>query len=330
MVAAVAAALNATPGAASTSPSKPIPMAELPYIFDIAVDRADPAYLFLATRSGVYRAAPDGTAVRVSVSGNSFWNLVPHPSLAKVLYAGGILERGENLGIIVSEDSGRTWRQAARKNEEPHFFRKIDVSKVDAKNLYGVGQDLWVSRDGGDTWNRAHLPPARATDVLDIAASSQDANTIYGATLSGLMASTDGGRSWQEAFAKICQGPVTVVETAWDGMLYAFSMCGGLLKANERTGDWTIVKTDFGGCIIQHLTIDPRDSKRVYVVLRCNYVLASNDGGRTWLAFGSKEATVPSCPSNPHGRSWPGTFEAASDRDEVKDVTSLTKLPMLE
>ena len=83
-----------------------IPLAVLPYIFGISVDQSDPNYLFLATRGGVYRMAPDGASVRVSASKSAFSNVVSHPSFASVLYAVGPPEVGLNPILITSSNSG--------------------------------------------------------------------------------------------------------------------------------------------------------------------------------------------------------------------------------
>ncbi len=266
-------------------------VAQLPSILDIAVDRSDPSYFFLTTRSGLYRVASDGTAARVSVSRNVFWTLAPHPRLSNVLYARGIPESGENVGVIILRDSGRTWRQLSSEGERPPVFRSIDVSTADPDILYGLGHNLWVSRDGGGTWEKAGYAPD--WPYYDVAASSLDPEILYVATFDGLHVSADGGRSWRQAFAGLCRQPVPVVETASHGVLYAFSTCDGLIKASEQTGEWVTVNNGFGGCIVQHLAIDPVNSDRIYAVFRCNKVLASNDSGWTWSALGSKQIMVP-------------------------------------
>lgn len=302
------AALNTGARAAPESASQSVPVEQLPYILDIAVDQSDPSHLFLATRSGLYRAAPDGSAVRVSLSANVFWNLAPHPRLSNVLYALGIPESGRNLGIIVSRDSGRTWRQLGERDGKPFLFRRIEVSKADPSTIYGVGSDVRVSKDGGATWVRAGSTPDWP---YDIAASSLDPDTVFVATFDGLHVSSDGGRSWRDASADLCRQPVTVVETSSDGVVYAFSTCDGLLKGSERTGEWVAVNSQFGGCVIQHLAIDPVNSDTIYAVVRCNRVLVSNDAGRTWRALGSQQTPAPRCVTDPIGSPAPDTTRSA-------------------
>ena len=286
---------SAIAGAEAKTASAPAnPVTHLPYIFGIAVDRSNPNNLLLATRAGLYRASPDGSAVRVSVSEDALWDLVPHPQIANVLYAIGIPEGGTKRGVIVSRDYGHTWRHLDQVKHRPRQFWRIDLDKTSSKTIYGLSHNLWVNLGGGGKWVRTGPLPDWG---YDIAVSSLDAKRIYLATPGGLYTSTDGGRSWLPAFAGMCSQPITVVETGADGMLYAFSTCDGLIRANEHTGTWIVLNDDFGGCIIQHLAIDPTNSDRIYVVLGCNRILLSHDRGHSWKAFGSDQVSVPNCVS---------------------------------
>lgn len=302
MIAAVAATVIAVSGAGRVATSDATPLPQYPYIFDIAVDPADSAQVLLATRSGIYRAGPDGAAVRISVSQYRFWRLVPHPSRANVFYATGLPASGKNRGLLVSQDSGRTWRHTAEDDKAPFQFRKFDVSKAEPQVIYALRHQIRVSRDEGKHWAITGSPPGRP---YDIAASSLNADTIYVGTAIGLFISTDGGRSWKTAFPWLCGQPVTVVESGADGVVYAFSICGKLIRGDERTGEWVIVNEDFGGCIIQHLAVTPLNRNVLYGVERCNRTLTSTDGGRSWKVLGSAEPGLPSCPTNPYGDSAP-------------------------
>ena len=315
MVAVVlVAALNSVARADVTSKTDSIPLEGLDYIFDLAVDRADSRHLLLATGSGIFRSAPDGMANRVSRSRNGFWNLAAHPTESEVLLARGIPDDGQIPAIVVSRDSGRTWHRVAGSPAGSVLLRKIDISKALPETIYGVNSDLWVSRNGSESWVRIGSLPDR---VIDIAASSLDADTVYAATLSGVMVSLDGGRSWREFSAGAYLGPVTVIESGWDGAVYVFSLSVGLLKTDERIGGWTVVNDNFGGCIIQHLAIDPVDKDRLYAVLQCNAIVASSDGGRTWGVFGSAEKALPACPVNPFGHLERDPLESELDREKV-------------
>ena len=273
-----------------------IPLSDIPFIFDITVDISRPSSVLLATRAGLYRAIPDGTAVRVSNGSRPFWSVASHPFLPSVLFANGISDSGDSVGLLVSRDSGENWEGPVGDGPGRRYFRMIDVRKAEPAVIYGLADDLWASRDGGRSWTRAGPAPAW---TIDIAVSSLEVETVYAATNSGVMVSDDGGRSWKEFDGETCLQPVTAVETGADGVLYAFSLCRGLLRADERTRQWVVASAEFGGCIIQHLAVDPTDSNRLYAVERCHKVLASADGGRSWKILGSRKAWVPVCTTRP-------------------------------
>lgn len=323
IVVCLATGLWATTATAETTPaSEPVPLARLPYIFDIAIDRGDTSHLLLATRSGLYRAGPDGFALRVSVDVNTIWNLATHPLFSTVLYATGITDNGGRAGLLESRDGGRTWHRLMKDETAPPTFRAVDVGGIEQSTIYGLDHRLWVSRDGGKTWDDFGPVPLWAGDV---AVSSLSSRTVYVATGSGLMVSTDGGRTWKRPSGGPCRQPVTAVATGADGSVYAFSLCEGLLRGDERTGEWSIVRDDFGGCIIQHIAVDPMNGDRLYAVERCHRVLASADGGRTWRVFGSKEVVDPKCPTNPYGGPEPYEPDSAALAVDPYDSAHVAK-----
>ena len=299
---ALTATLSALGSAPTTADSplapEPVPVERLPYIFDIAVDRADSSYLLLATSAGLYRASMDGTAVLVSSQRNSIWSLALNPSDPSIIYAAGVSDEGQSVGIHISRDRGHTWHRLGNAGSELIYFRVIDVSAADPAVVYGVGYRLWASQDGGRSWKQTETSPSW---VIDLAASSLDGRTVYAATGSGVLSSTDGGGSWRVPKGITCRQPVTAIDSGPDGVVYAFSLCAGLLRGDERTGKWVVTNAGFDGCIVQHLAVDPRNSAHVYAVLGGRKVLVSVDAGLTWRALGSQRAWEPDCVTNSTG-----------------------------
>lgn len=271
---------------------------QLPYIYDIVPDPAEPGSVVLATRGGLYRAWPDGTAERVSREPNQLWSLSVDAQAGGRLYARGVADDGQTRGVLLSEDRGWTWRQLSSGNGAPEYLRIIEASKAAPDLVYGAEYDFWRSVDGGRNWISTGPPPSR---VLDLAASAIDAQRVFAATHSDLYASEDGGLSWRPTGWTGCRQPVMAVDTGTDGAVYAFSLCAGLLRGDELTGTWTVVNDRFGGCIVQHLAVDPGNSARVYAVIRCDKVIVSVDGGVTWRELGSHATWEPSCVTYPVG-----------------------------
>jgi photosystem II stability/assembly factor-like uncharacterized protein len=288
LVAAVAIVIGVAAGAAIANRSVPAEtltlseLAERTHIHGLAVDRADPSRLYIATHHGFFVASPEGVAPRLSATRDDLMGFTPHPSDASVLYASGHPAGGGNLGFIVSTDGGRSWEQLAEGVGGPVDFHQMDVSKADPDTIYGVYRGLQVSRDGGHTWEMVGPAPE---GLIDLAASARDVETLYAATETGLRVSRDGGRSWQDAF--LVRRPATMVETTADGTVYAFMVGTGLLRASEPDLSWDTLGGDFGDEVVLHLAVDPANPQTLYAATHHGGVLVSTDGGATWSAFGA-------------------------------------------
>ncbi|KAA0679455.1 exo-alpha-sialidase [Roseomonas genomospecies 6] len=252
-------------------------LSEVSHLHGIAVDPADPSRLYLATHHGVWVTNPDGTATRVSDNRSDYMGFTPNPAQPGAFFASGHPERGGNLGVLVSTDGAKTWKQISAGVNGPVDFHSMDVSPADSKVLYGHYGSIQVSRDGGKTWEVTGKPPA---DMFDLAASSKDPNTVYGATRAGLLVSRDAGKTWQAAY--IVQRPATMVVTTKDGTAYAFQVGTGLLKTIEPSMAWQPVSNGFGDAVLLHLAVDPTNPERLYAVTDKSAILASQDGGKTW------------------------------------------------
>src|SRR5262245_6800739 len=85
-------------------------LAEVTHFHGLAVDES--SRLYLATHDGLFIVEPkDGTAYPLSEIRHDLMGFTPDPRNPSVLYASGHLARGGNLGLIASEDGGRSWRQ---------------------------------------------------------------------------------------------------------------------------------------------------------------------------------------------------------------------------
>jgi photosystem II stability/assembly factor-like uncharacterized protein len=259
-----------------------IPISAVSHIHGIAVDPKNPDSLYLATHHGVFHTSPDGTAELISDNRNDYMGFTPHPSDAAILYASGHPAGGGNVGVLVSRDSGRTWKQVSPGAGGPVDFHAMDVSQADPKVIYGLYGGVQVSRDGGETWAVAGAPPA---DVFDLAASALSPDIVYAATRNGLMVSRNAGETWEPTGT---QGqPATMVQVAPDKPVYAFVLGFGLMKSPGAALDWRPVNNDFGERVLLHLAIDPSDPNRMFAVTDESAVLASTDGGKTWQPLSS-------------------------------------------
>jgi len=290
--------------AENTDPGHLIGIDQVPYIFDILVDPVEADSILLATREGLYRTRGDGLAQRISQKQNSFWNITIEPKGMNRLYARGFADDGRTAGVITSGDHGRTWQGFIPSGEKIAYLRLIEASKTTSGSLFGASHELWRSSDGGHNWESIGIPPNR---IIDLTTSASESQRIFAATMSGLYVSDDGGLSWRPTGGARCQQPVMTVDTGTDGTVYAFSLCAGFVRGDEVADTWTVMNDRFGGCIIQHLAVDPQNSEQVYAVLGCRKVLVSVDGGLNWTALGSQRAWKPNCVTNSTGYPEPNS-----------------------
>ena len=287
LIACMAAVAGGVLAALMPSPSpaqSQRPLAELlgsTHVHGLALDRADPGRLLIATHHGLHALDLDGgTTALVTARRDDFMGFTAHPAEPGVLYASGHPAGGGNLGFIASEDGGKTWETLSAGANGPVDFHQMDVSKADASVIYGVHGGLQASRDGGRTWQRVGPVPE---GLIDIAASARDENRLFAATQQGLAVSRDGGRTWQPDPS--LRQPVSMVETTADGAVHAFMLGSGLMRAEEPSLGWQTLSNGFGDRYLLHLAVDPNDHDRVFASTQHNELMASRDGGRTWRAI---------------------------------------------
>lgn len=263
-----------------------IPLTQLlrsTHIHGLAVDRADSGRLLIATHHGLHALRlATGIVEPVSERRDDFMGFTLHPTDATSLYASGHPERGGNLGFVASTDGGKTWTMQSPGIGGPVDFHQMDVSKADPSVIYGVHGGLQVSHDGGHNWSLVAPAP---DGLIDMAASSIDPERLYAATEQGLLVSENGGRAWNPAH--LLRRPVSMIEVATDGSVYAFMLGSGLLRVEEPSLNWQTLSNGFGDRYLLHFAVDPKDPASLYASTHRNELLSSDDGGRTWRQLGA-------------------------------------------
>ena len=257
-------------------------LAKETHFHGIAVDQRDRSRLYLATHHGFYAVTPDGTAVLISETRDDFMGFTAHPSDPAKLFASGHPHSGGNLGFLASRDGGKSWIKLSDGFGGPVDFHQMDISKADPMVIYGIYRVLQRSDDGGRSWKRVGPPP---DGLIDVAASSLNADTLYAATQHGLVRSADGGKSWD--IAHTLRRPATMVHVTPAGDIYAFIVGTGLVHATERELQWRVLSQGFRDEYVLHFTIDPTDRRQLYAIAfnpgtKLQTVRASHDGGATW------------------------------------------------
>lgn len=271
------AAILGLPGAAN---AEPVPLARLGHVHGIALDPGEPSRVLLATHQGLFAASPNGLATRVSKLNADFTALTVHPKDPGKFFASAKSAKGGNLGVMVSEDGGATWRRISDAADGQMAFQAITISPTNPDLMYGAGKDLQVSRDGGLTWRRVAPAPE---SLLALSASSGDENILLAATMKGLLISHDGGQNWRAGY--FIKRPATMVHSTASGRQFAFIYGTGLVETQEPSLAWKTVAFDFQDRAIMGIVVSPDDPGRFFAVTDTGVAMTSADGGKRWTSF---------------------------------------------
>ncbi len=221
--------------------------------------------LFVVTRDGSDEASKGASAF----TGGDFHSLVADPYKPGRLYAGG------HQAVAVSDDRGKSWR---------------DVESLQGADAMGWGfteeavflaghPGLSVSADGGKAFSRSNhgLP---ATDLHSFGASGR---VLYAGSPAGLLASTDGGESWEVRNQKAGQSFMgrILVDPRQPEHLIAPDTTSGVVESKDGGRSWR----SLGGLPgVQWVSSAPADVTRI-VASGGGRAVESRDGGQTWNAL---------------------------------------------
>ena len=210
-----------------------------------------------------------------------------HPDHAQMVGAANagarIVAVGDHGTVLLSDDDGKTWRQA---REVPTRVMLTSVSFVDDKQGWAVGH--WGSvihtEDGGETWKLL-----RTDTTVD-----QPLFSVYFADASNGMAvglwslalrSTDGGVSWTPLKMPAPPGAdksgpnLYQIFPARKGVLFIAGEQGLVFRSSDGGESWNLLKTGNAGSFWTGLAL-PDDA--LLVAGLNGKIFRSTDSGKTW------------------------------------------------
>ena len=185
---------------------------------------------------------------------------------------------GDHGVIVLSDDNGRTWRQAGTV---PTRQMLTAVTFVDAKRGFSVGHGGVVLQtvDGGETWTHNHEAGA---DVVLLSVWFENANHGIVVGAFGFASAThDGGRTWKEF--SIGEGEdqdrhLNAVFALPGVALFIAAEAGTLLRSTDGGATWTKVRLPYNGSLWGGIAL--RGGAVVFGMR--GHALLSTDQGRTW------------------------------------------------
>jgi photosystem II stability/assembly factor-like uncharacterized protein len=272
---------------------------------NILVDPANPMHLVV----GAYVVA-DGGDVYVSNDGGLTWigepemqgqsvrALTSAPSDPKQLVA-GTLE-----GVFRSTDTGAHWERISPKDStEIHEVGSVAVDPTDPNVIYaGTWHLPWKTTDGGKTWTSIKQGIIDDSDVFSIVVDPKQPNVIYLSACSGIYKSEDRGAKFTGGVGQNKgQGiPSTARRTRvlMQDPNHLDTVFAGTTEGLYRTFDagkyW--MQTTGADLIVNDVYVDPENSKHVLLATDRHGVLASDDGGDSFvpsnIGFSARQITA--------------------------------------
>lgn len=202
-----------------------------------------------------------------------------------------IVAVGERGHVLLSDDQGRTWRQA---KSVPTRTMLTAVFFADAEHGWAVGHDETIlnTMDGGETWIRSHFAPEAQQPLLDVWFANRVSGIAVGA-YGAYFTTNDGGRTWSGAkFAPAQPGGGTAGDDeelppdyhlnriiGVGNRLYIAAEAGQLYRSDDRGANWRALPSPYEGSFFGLVPI--RGEGLLAFGLR-GQLFKSADAGQTW------------------------------------------------
>jgi photosystem II stability/assembly factor-like uncharacterized protein len=200
-------------------------------------------------------------------------------------------------GVYRSADGGKHWKLISPEgSQEIHEVESIAIDPANPEVIYaGTWHLPWKTIDGGANWTSIKQGIIEDSDVFSIILDPKDPNVVYASACSGIYKSQNGG----EKFQKVQGIPSTARRTRvlmQDPRNLNIVFAGtteGLFRTGDSGAGWQ--RTTGPEVIVNDVYVDPSNTNRVLLATDRGGVLASNDGGFSFLpsnrGFSTRQVT---------------------------------------
>ena len=184
---------------------------------------------------------------------------------------------GERGHILVSTDSGASWKQA----RVPTRALLTAVHMHDERTGFAVGHDAVILRtgDGGDTWRLVHYAPEEERPLLDVWFRDERTGFAVGA-YGYFLATGDGGDTWTARTVSEDDFHLNALAPAGRDRLFIAAEAGVAYRSDDGGGTWRALSPPYAGSWFGALTLD---ADRVLLFGLRGHLLRSEDAGETWM-----------------------------------------------
>ena len=232
-------------------------------------------------------AQTDGTVAAWSAKPAHAWAAPTHMMLMDATRAGArIVAVGEHGAIILSDDEGKSWRQA---RTVPVSATLSAVAFADARHGWAVGQwgVILTTADRGETWEKQRMDTSVDQPLFSVIFTGPQDGIAVG-LWSLVLATHDGGKTWTRAKLPKPPGGGKADRNLYhifaDGTsaLYIVSEQGIVLKSADGGATWSYQATGGKGTLWTGVALP---DGRIVVGGLLGGLYQSSDGGATWTAL---------------------------------------------
>lgn len=190
--------------------------------------------------------------------------------------------------IMVSDDSGATWRQSAHV---PTRVLLTAVALIDERHGWAVGHDEVILRtsDGGETWTKVHEAPQAERPLLDVWFADARRGIAIGA-YAAYYTTDDGGETWVEQVFVDAAAPPAAIDAlpadyhlnhiaAVGHHLFIAGEAGHVYRSDDQGATWRSMALPYDGSMYGLLALG--DDSLLVFGLRGN-LFRSSDAGANW------------------------------------------------
>ena len=245
----------------------------------LAVDRKDPAKVYIATHTGLLVMQNDGELQRVGTAQDDYMGFSAHPKDANTLYTSGHPRDGGNIGFQKSTDGGKTWQKVSNGANGPVDFHSMAVSQADPSQVYGVDHgQLQRSSDEGKAWEVVN---ADIGNLITLTTNTTTKDAVFAGTTNGLYVSQDRGQNWSKLGAINAAVMSLAINPTNDKEMVAYTQTQGLQRSTDGGSTWNKLGGYTGG-MVMHLAYDVQNPTTVYLINQNLEVHKTTDSGATW------------------------------------------------